>query len=282
MTTEENLKGVKTAVAIIGEVIKAAGENPQVREAGRELGKTALIVTKTINNVFLPLAALNFAFDKARKYFDEQFLNDVAQRAIKIPAEVIIEPKASIAGPAIQGLAFCHEEEDLKEMYLNLLVSAMDGRVANSVHPAFVEIIKQLNANEAKLLQTVLTTDTARPIAEIYFTPDTDKIKVITTTLYRHLLDLRDDTLECPSEAPYLPAAVDNWIRLGLVKVNYQRELVNQDYSWVESRPEFILQRKKITVEGIVTFRKGSMRRTDFGKQFSHTVGLAAPELPTL
>ncbi len=53
-------------------------------------------------------------------------------------------------------------------MYLNLLASAMDDRVAKSVHPGFVEIIKQLNANEAKLLRTVLAMDIQFPIAEIY------------------------------------------------------------------------------------------------------------------
>ena len=248
MPTEELMKNAKDGVALIGEVIKAAGDNPQVREAGHELGKTALTVTKTINNVFLPLAALNFAFDKARKYFSERFPSDMAQKAEKIPAEEIIEPKASIAGPALQGLAFSYEEEDLKEMYLNLLASAMDDRVAKSVHPGFVEIIKQLNANEAKLLRTVLAMDIQFPIAEIYFTADTGILHVTSTTLYRHLLNIRDEQ-DRPAEDTSLPALVDNWMRLGLVKVDYGRTIVAEDYSWVENRPEFIFQRNKVTAK---------------------------------
>ena len=130
MTTEENIKNARDNIALIGEVMKAAGDNPHVKEAGWELGKTALTLTKAINSVLLPVAAVNFAFDKARIYFTERFPADMAQKAASIPPEAVVEPKASVAGPALQGLAFCHEEEDLKEMYLNLLASAMDDRVA--------------------------------------------------------------------------------------------------------------------------------------------------------
>lgn len=54
MTEDNNLKNAKEGVALIGEVIKAAGDNPEVREAGRELGKTALTVTKMINKYYFP------------------------------------------------------------------------------------------------------------------------------------------------------------------------------------------------------------------------------------
>jgi hypothetical protein len=196
MAVEEQLKNVKEGVSVIVEVIKAAGDNPKVKEAGGELGKTALTLTKAINNILLPVAAVNFAFDKAKVYFANQFPIDIAQKATGIPQEKIVEPKASIAGPALQGLAFSHEEKDLKEMYLNLLVSAMDDRAGNLAHPAFVEIIKQLNAEEAKLLQTVLASDYSFPIAEIYFTRDTGKLHLTVNTLYRHLLDSRDEKLQ--------------------------------------------------------------------------------------
>jgi hypothetical protein len=277
MTIEENLKNATGSVALLGEVVRVAGDNPHVREAGCELGKAVLTVTKTINNCLLPLAAFNFGVEKAKKYFAEQFPNDMARKAAKIPAEEIVEPKASIAGPALQGLAFCHEEQDLKEMYLNLLASAMDGRMADSAHPAFVEIIKQLSSKEATLLQGVLEKDIPFMIGEIYFTPDTGKLHITTNTLYRHLLDFRDEKHQ-PVEDPFVPAMVDNWVRLGLVKVAYDRTLVSEDYSWVETRPEFISQRNKVTAQGTVTYRQGSMRATAWGMRFAQAVGLADAE----
>ena len=67
------------------------------------------------------IGAVNFAFDRARQYFSERFAQDLGEKASAIPVDQIVEPKASIAGPALQGLAFSYDEPDLKEMYLNLL-----------------------------------------------------------------------------------------------------------------------------------------------------------------
>lgn len=124
------IKSAKDSLSLVTEIIKAAGDNPQVKQAASNLGLTAVTLTKTINNVLVPLAAINFAFDKARLYFSGKFQDEMAAKAATIPQEHLIEPKASVAGPSLQGLAFTHEEPNLKEMYLNLLTTAMDGRVS--------------------------------------------------------------------------------------------------------------------------------------------------------
>ena len=103
MTTDDSIKTPTSGVALVGEIIKAAGDNPNVKAAGQNLGQTALTITKTINNALLPLAAVNFAFDKARVYFAEKFQHDISQKATTIPQEQLVEPNASIAGPALQG-----------------------------------------------------------------------------------------------------------------------------------------------------------------------------------
>lgn len=165
---EDEIKMAKEGVSLVGELIKAAGDNPEVKAAGSNLGTAALTLSKAINNVLLPLAAVNFAFDKARKYFSEKFPEDMSASASKIPPESLIAPKASIAGPVLQCLTFAHDEPDLKSMYLGLLASSMDARVAGDVHPAFVEIIKQLDSREAKYLENLLAfAGTTYPIVEI-------------------------------------------------------------------------------------------------------------------
>lgn len=119
MTIEDDPERVEAS--IVSEVFKATKDDPQVKEAAGNLGQTAVTVTKTINNVLLPIAAVNFAFDKARVYFERQFQMDLNEKVSSIPSEHVVEPKASVAGPALQGLAFTHEEPSLKELYLSLL-----------------------------------------------------------------------------------------------------------------------------------------------------------------
>ena len=270
---DEPIKTARDGVALIGEILKAAGENPNVKEAGSNLGQTALTITKTINNVMLPLAAVNFAFDKARKYFAERFQDDMAKKAASIPLAEIVEPKASIAGPALQGLAFTHEEPNLKDMYLSLLATAMDGRVAPEAHPAFVEIIKQLNAEEASLLGGLLNINGSVAIVEVRITQIGQEGWRVLSTHLMNLCNLNDGT---PSETPRIAAMVDNWLRLGLVEVDYGKQLTGAAvYDWVENRPEYIkLRAEREDEKNKLSHVRGVIGRTAMGLQFAKAAGL--------
>ncbi len=262
----------QAVVGVVGEMMKIAGENPEVKEAGKNLSRAALTITKTINVCLLPLAAVNFAFDKARAYFAEKFQDDLAAKAAAIPPENIVEPKASIAGPALQGLAFTHEEPNLKEMYLKLLATAMDGRVSNDAHPAFVEIIKQLSAEDAGMLQLVIKKDDFTPMAEIRQSDANGAGHI----LLKHVMPLFNPKTKQLQENVRLPVIVDNWIRLGLVEVEYLRELMGENaYSWVKTRPEFLRLKQVHEKPGLsVTYKGGFLTRTSLGFQFAKTVGL--------
>lgn len=92
----------------------------------------------------------------------------VGKRADNIPEEHLAEPPAHIAVPAIQQLAYCYDSAELREMYAKLLLSTMDDRTAEYVHPSFVQLLKELSPDEAKLLGTLVPTETAnRPTIPI-------------------------------------------------------------------------------------------------------------------
>jgi hypothetical protein len=271
MQEEGSFESAKNGV--VTEVIKAAVSDPKIKEAAGNLGQTAVTLTKTINNVLVPLAAINFAFDKARIYFAERFQHDIAEKAEGIPSEHIIEPKASIAGPTLQGLAFTHEEPNLKDMYLSLLATAMDGRSASVVHPAFVEIIKQLDSEDARLIRAVIQGPTVFPIVQI-------RRKLAGGTGYnvlaQHLLNLSKGDSKQPAEDSRIPAMIDNWIRLGLVEVRYDTFLTGDGfYSWVERRPEFLRFSQEVQSSGaVIDYEKGMMQRTELGKRFAQAIGV--------
>lgn len=268
-----DLKAAADAIAISSELIKAAGDGPEAKEAARNIGKTALTVTKAINNALLPLAAVNFAFDKARIYFEEKFQKDITEKVASIPSEELIEPKASVAGPALQGLAFSHDEPNLKEMYLSLLTTAMDKRIAKEAHPAFVEIVKQITSEEAELISDIFKSHTSHPIVELRLNSVSAKGWHVIKT---HFLNDRDLDSGLPIENIGLSAMVDNLIRLGLFNVDYAKYLTGEtSYKWVDERPEMIRLRKKHENETTkITFERGTLSMTDLGNQFAKSVGL--------
>ena len=146
-------KAIETAKA----VFELAAESPELTEAGRSLAKSALTIAKAVDNALLPIAAVNFGFEKARNYFNERFAKDMEEVAKAIPPDEIVEPRPSVAAPALQGLAFAHDEPNLKAMYLRLLRTAMDGRKSQSAHPGFAQIIRQFDSMDAQLFGTIVS-----------------------------------------------------------------------------------------------------------------------------
>ncbi|MGQ7939112.1 DUF4393 domain-containing protein [Paraburkholderia sp. D1E] len=265
--------GVKSGMEVVGQVIKMAGKDAQVKEAASNLGKTAVTLTRAVNNALLPLAAINFGLEKARQYFTQRFELDLKETTKDIPEDQLIEPKASLAGPALQGLAFTHEEPDLKSMYLSLLATAMDKRRSDQAHPAFVEIIKQIDPSEITLLRTLLTVPAKQPIVELRHRQANGGGYMV---MRRHYMNLTDDETGAESDLPKFPAMLENWIRLGLMEVDYAQFLVNvQAYSWVEQSELFKSLKASLKTDGsTVIFQRGLVGPTEFGSKFGSAVGM--------
>jgi hypothetical protein len=253
--------------------MKAAASDPSARPARTELAKAAHTVAKAINVALLPLAAVNYGYDKAKQYFESRFERDLQETMVDVAPENITEPKASLAGPILQGLAFAHDEDALRTMYLNLLASGMDTSRANAAHPAYVDVISQLTSEEATILCDALAPFDPKPIVQIRLSIPSGAGYML---LYNHLLPLADPATLSPIENDRLPVMVDNWIRLGLVQVDYGQMLTGPTmYDWVRARPEFQRLEALQRPSAHMTFGHGYMRRTAFGADFARVVALS-------
>lgn len=271
MIDKDDVEAAGTATTAVGELIRAAGDTPEAKQAGQNVGRAAVTLTAALNNCLLPIAAVNFAFDKAKQYFGGLFQKDIAEATAEIPIEALVEPKPSLAGPALQALSFSHDEPDLKALYIKLLATSMDSRSASQAHPAFVEILRQLTAKEARTLKLVLKAIQI-PICNINLKYQSGGRR----TLHPNLIDLRNSATNQPLVDADLPAMIDNWVRLGLVNVDFDRWIQDEEkYSWIKSRPEFVIsqaENKELNTE--VEPQKGVMSRTAFGTLFAAATGI--------
>jgi len=155
----------------ISETVKAVGalakEVPiyqdAVQPAAKEVGKALQTAAKTINVALAPLSALIWGFDQIKEFTESA----VARRLHKLPSEQIVTPNPTIAGPALEALRFAGHDSTLREMYANLLATAMDAKTAQQAHPAFVEILKQMTSDEAKIVQLFVSNDSS-PLVSIH------------------------------------------------------------------------------------------------------------------
>lgn len=82
-----------------------------------------------------------------------------------IPKEKIIEPKLSILGPALEASRYYIEEEEIQELFANLIAASMNSDYEEKIPHSFVEIIKQLSSHDAKIFQSF--SDPTYPCAAI-------------------------------------------------------------------------------------------------------------------
>lgn len=262
---------IRTWGTAVDRALSIAAESPDMRATGLSLARSARTVADTIHVCLMPLAIVNFAYAKGRDYFENNFRFRLEERTKDIPLEAVQDPSPAVAAQALQGLAFAHEEPSLEDMYLQLLATSMDGRKPkDSAHPAFVEVIRQLTSVEASLLQAVYLRYDTLPIAQLR-----KRIAVGgTVTVVRFLTDIR--TSDGPAEIEGLGLMLDNWVRLGLIEIGWDRVLNKPDsYLWVEERPETIRTRaSNDNSTGEISIKQGVLVATEFGQRFAQAVGL--------
>lgn len=144
--TEEEIKAL-----IIQEVVKQlTGEiySDTLKPGMQEAGKALKTVAEFGNTILLPFNLLN---DRA-KYIRESNARKLQIKLEEIGYENIQEIHPSIAIPTIKRLEYT-EDDNLVEMYLNLLNNAADSRSDHLAHPSFVNVISNLSSDEALILK---------------------------------------------------------------------------------------------------------------------------------
>jgi hypothetical protein len=245
-------------------LLRIAEGTPEMTAAARSMAARTAVKERVKLLLYRPFARM---LGVSQEYFEDTFPEEMGAKVADIPDENLITPPASIAVPALQGLSYTFEEPNLKEMYLNLLATASDDRQADQAHPAFAEIIKQLTPNETLVLNAALAlpaTVIVRIKHELSDPPGSYRV------MMSNLLPLADVTTRQAKEEPQAPTWVDNWRRLGLVNVTYTEFSTNAGaYDWVKERPEYVRLAEQITR---LTFDRGLMQTTDFGRQFLRAV----------
>ncbi len=261
----------------IEKATKALKGNPHGAQAVDLVAQSAEILATTLRNVLLPFAAINYGIDKARQYFETRFGPELQEKLGKVPPGDVVEPKAVIAGPVMQGIAYSFEDDSLRILYLNLLTSAMDGGRPDSAHPAYVEIIKQLSSRDARLLAGMR--EPAERRAWVY-----PAVRVRAKMLdgsghsiaYQVILDAG---LYFPeehfSDVADLTALIENWVRLGLFTVDYTSQLMTEGaYDFTDRIPGLDGFRDALHAkqDRELEFDRGILRLTDFGSRFFRAV----------
>jgi hypothetical protein len=266
------MAGEKENGGLVGETAKAVAElakavpiyQDAIQPAAREAGKSLHLVTRAVNAALTPVEGLIWGVEKIRDFVRER----VAAKLDNVPPEDVQQPKPHVAVPAIEALRYTGTESDLAELYANLLATSMDKATAYRAHPGFVDMIKNMSPDEARIMK-FLATSGSQPLVNVRAT---QKEGGGFTIVHRHLslIGIKAACDHVPLSATYL----DNLVRLGLIEIPSMRRIKSNDpYKEIEDYPDVlsILEELRKIDTHTIEVDKLKLDLTDLGRQFIRT-----------
>lgn len=191
----------------------------------------------------------------------------VREKAAKIPEEKLTEPEPYVAIPAVQQLSYCYDSEELRNMYANLLVSSMNKDTKQTVHPSFVDIIKQMTPDEARVLKKISPKSSFIPLIDLQVKMGSDRGYI---SILRNYTNIGDDICENPQK---ISAYIENLDRLKLISILEDTHLADKElYKPLEDSLGFLAYKTLPLSEGQeFNTKQKSFYITAFGRTFIKT-----------
>lgn len=155
------VEGIKTGKELIINSTNAVVKTEVGKKAVENIGSIAANLTSPVKDITETGSLLfdtlfgttNKLFEKILNYRNNFLDSDIKSAISSIPVDNRIEPKFSTVMDIAENVCKYHENENLKAMFLKLLNTSMDSRVADHFHPSFIHIIKSLDNQEAFILK---------------------------------------------------------------------------------------------------------------------------------
>lgn len=186
----------------------------QINDVSTEIIRSALNPpAQEVGKVISNIVSVSFNWLEKKRIVQQhtlkKLIEDLDKGVENIPPENLISPQLHTIGPAIEASKFYMENEVLRGMFVNLILSSVDSTKLTDTHPSFTEIIKQLSPYDATCLKE-LTEKKAElgccVLRTYYGSKGYHDVKYIID--FENLLEQLDLTI----------MTVDNLIRLGLIE----------------------------------------------------------------
>lgn len=234
-----------------------------VHPAAQSTGELVALVPRAIKVALQPLEKWilerEYNLAETQKLLEEKLKN--------VKPENITSPEAYVAVPALQYISYCMDNDELRDMYANLLANSMNKVVKNGVHPAFVEIIRQLSPDEAKILKVIMIKEAVPTV-----TLRAEDLTGEGRDIIRDFSNIEESS-HCENPAAF-NQYLDNLIRLGLVKhaEMHQILIAEEQYQQLENHIKFSSIKDIIpSIDAnhpIPKIERSYINMTEFGKAF--------------
>lgn len=232
--------------------IKHVPNQPAAKRTAVELRRAPTLVDKASET----LGSLAVSKSDA-----EAFLTGPVARALAvrdIPLEYTQSPRPDVLLPAVEAQRYSTLNQELA----NLVASSMDGRIAHTVLPAYIEVLKQLSPDEVELLRRAPILGRYSAVADLVHVYPNGQVVIA----YRHILP--EFMSKGCAVRSNISQYVDNLMRLALLERPYGEEAAEENYRGLLKYKFVDELRRSAPSRAKVALDRSVIGVTDFGDQF--------------
>lgn len=252
------LEGMDKLANAAGKAIETVPDlyDDSLKPTVQESGKILSLIPQTINAALLPLRK----WIVNREYNLAETERLLAKKLEHVGEEKIVTPEAYVAVPTIQAISYSMDNENLRNLYANLLAKSMNIDTKSRVHPSFVEIIKQMSPVDAIVFKTIFESEIT-PIIDLFITYSDGG------------QGFHKYNISWMSFASFdnICISLDNLTRLGLIEIPSDQSYTNDNnYENIRKTTDYIsikLELEKMN-KGEVKEKKKYIKKTDLAKAF--------------
>lgn len=233
-------------------------------------------IIDTGNTILLPFKLLN---ETSRVRFDN-YMKSFKEKVEKIPEENLTRIPPEIGVPILDVLTYTTNEA-IADLFINLLTTASSSNTIANAHPRFIEIIKSLSFDEAKIIN-YFNKQLNNNISYIPFI--TFRVICTNTKGYRDI-HRRSNNVEDLANIEFvdnIDLYMNNFIALGILEIeseNVYKALPDPSYDFlIETYKEHKEAISKITDLKKIEIKKGYNQITDFGQLFIQACSSKLPK----
>lgn len=251
--------GFDTFIDAAGKALEVAPKlyDDTIQPTAKESGKTFSLIPKTINAALVPLRQ----WIAKKEYNMAETEKLLAYKLEHLDPEKIVSPEPYVAVPALQAISYSMDNSQLRNLYANLIANSMNVDIKDSVHPSFVEIIKQLSPLDAQVFD-VICNNTVNPLVHI---------KRITIKDQSSIDLIKNITLLNMATIDSLSISIDNLNRLNLIDIPadayYSNESIYQPFFDLDIYKSYV-QSFTNSIDYKIDVEKKVIKVTDMGRSF--------------
>ena len=152
---------IEGAGKVLPDLYKDAA-HPVAEQTGILFARIPRAINAALSPIDIWIAKKEYNIERTKKLLEIELQN--------VDPEKIVSPEPYVAVPAFQAISYSIGSEELSSIYAKLLAKSMNTDYKDSVHPAFVEIIKQMSPLDARVFSTLMKEPVRPMLSYMIFT----------------------------------------------------------------------------------------------------------------